>query len=83
MTVLIVTGIVTGLIMLTYYLKSKKPLKNAFLGMFSGGLALVLVSYFGSAINISLTLSFFNTIIALVLGVPGVILMVVGKLILV
>jgi len=83
MTVLIATGIVIGVIMIIYYLKSKNPVQNAFKGMCCGGIALVLVSYFGSAINISLTLSFFNTIIALVLGIPGVILMVVGRLILV
>jgi len=51
--------------------------------MFSGGVSLVLASYFGYLINIKLTLSFFTTIIALVLGAPGVILMIIGKLILV
>ena len=83
MTILIGTGIVVGLIMLLYFLKSKKPLRTAFKSMFSGGVSLVLASYFGYLINIKLTLSFFTTIIALVLGAPGVIIMIIGKLILV
>jgi len=83
MTILLATGAVIGVVMAIYYLRAKKPVATAFKGMFSGGLALVIASYLGAYLNISLALSFFNTIIALALGVPGVILMVVGKLILV
>lgn len=83
MKILIGAGIICGIIMLFYYLKSGHPIKNALKGMITGGLLLVLVSYFGYKINIDLPLSFFNTIVSLVLGVPGVILLVVGKVLLV
>ncbi len=83
MTFLIVTGILTGIIMCIYYIKSKNPVKNAFKGMLSGAVAFLIVCYFGHYININLPLSFFNTGVSLILGVPGVILMIVGKFILV
>jgi len=83
MKILIWTGIVTGIIMLIYYIKSKKPILTAFKGIVSGGVAFFLVNYFGHYINIKLTISLFNIIVSLLLGIPGVILLVISKLILV
>lgn len=81
-TIFIVITVISGLAMLLYYLKSNRPTKSAVKGMLSGGIALVLVSIFGTAYGVSLSLSLFNTATALILGVPGVLLLVVGKFVL-
>ena len=83
MTFLTVTGIIIGVVITFYWLTSRKPLKTAFRSMASGGAALLALSFFGSAIHITHSVSFCSTIIALSLGVPGVVLMAAGKLLLV
>ena len=83
MKILISTGIICCLIMIIYYIKSEHPIKNALKGMISGGLALVIISFFGYKINIEMPLSFFNTGISLILGVPGVVLLILGNIFLV
>lgn len=82
-TILIVTGIVLGIIIFSFYARSKKPIKNALIGMITGGIGLIVVNLFGSIISISLSLNIFNTVVALLLGIPGVVFMVIGKIILV
>ena len=54
--------------------QKKTHCKISFFGMLSGGTVLVLMHYFGSHIGFSPPLNLFNTMISLVLGVPGVIL---------
>lgn len=66
--------ILTGIIMLRYYAKRKHTIKSAFFGMLSGGTALILMHYFGSHVGFSPSLNLFNTMVSLVLGIPGVIL---------
>lgn len=66
--------VLLGIIMLRYYAKRKHTVKSAFFGMLSGGTVLVIMHYFGSHIGFSPPLNLFNTMISLVLGVPGVIL---------
>ena len=83
MKILIIAGIVIGIIMLIYYLKTDHPIKNAFKGMFAGAMVLLLVSFFGKYVNLDLPLSFFNTGVSLLLGIPGVALLVIGHFILV
>ncbi len=83
MTVLIATGILTGLIMIAYYLKSGKPFKNALKGMISGAAALIIVHFFGNNIALDIELSLFNTCVSLILGAPGVALLALASVILV
>ncbi len=66
--------ILAGIIMLRYYAKRKHTIKSVFFGMLSGGMVLMLMHYFGSHIGFSPPLNLFNTMISLVLGIPGVIL---------
>ena len=69
--------VVAAVIMIIYYWKSKKPIKNAFLGIFSGAAGLLLVHFLGNYIGISLPLSIFNISVSLILGVPGVITLII------
>ncbi|MGN1481972.1 pro-sigmaK processing inhibitor BofA family protein [Porcipelethomonas sp.] len=66
--------VIIGLIMLRFYAKRKHTVRSAILGMVSGGVSLVLLHYFGSYIGFSPQINMFNTMMSLVLGVPGVIL---------
>lgn len=68
---------VLGIIMLIFYGRTKKPFKNALIGMILGGIALVGVHFVGDGIGISLTLNLFNTMVSLILGIPGVVMLVV------
>ncbi|GHU54377.1 hypothetical protein FACS1894132_08920 [Clostridia bacterium] len=69
--------VIVGLIMLVYYAKRKRTLTSSIVGMGSGMVALLLLHYFGESINFTPELSLFNTMTALILGVPGVIMMIV------
>lgn len=66
--------VLLGIIMLRYYAKRKNTVKSAFFGMISGGIVLMLMHYYGNYIGFSPPLNLFNTMVSLVLGVPGVIL---------
>lgn len=66
-----------GIVMLIYYTRTRKPFRNALIGMTTGGLGLLGAHFFGSYIGMALTLNFFNTAVALVLGIPGVILLLI------
>ena len=70
---------IIGIIMLIFYGRTKRPVKNAVVGMSLGGIGLVGVHFLGGYIGITLALNLFNTTISLLLGVPGVILLVVGN----
>ena len=70
---------IIGIIMLIFYGRTKRPVKNAVVGMSLGGIGLVSVHFLGGYIGITLALNLFNTTISLLLGVPGVILLVVGN----
>lgn len=69
--------ILAGLIMLIYYTKRKNTFLSSVIGMGTGLLALLALHYFGSGIGYVPALSLFNTATALILGVPGVIMMLV------
>lgn len=79
-TLYIILGI-AGVIMLIYYARSKKPISSALKGMATGGLGLVLIHLFGGVL--SLPLSLFNLAWSLILGLPGVVLAVLLKFIVV
>ena len=83
MKIFIAIGIALGIIMLIYYLRSSHPVKNALKSMTAGVVALLIIWYFGDIININMPLSFFNTGVSLILGIPGVVLLVLGQYLLV
>ncbi len=83
LAVFISLGIFCAIAMLIFYLKSEKPVLSAFKGMLSGAAALLIVNIFGTAFKVSLSVSAFNTVTALTLGIPGVVLLILGKVLLV
>lgn len=79
MTVLIIAFCVKAVLMLIYLLRSKSPLKTAAKSMISGAVALVIVYFLGEFIHVKIAVSFFNTAVSLVLGIPGVALLVISQ----
>lgn len=70
------------IIMSAHYLRARKPVRTALKGMISGALALILLNGWGGIIGLYLPINLFNTLISLVLGIPGVIaLAVIEKII--
>ncbi len=82
-TTLIFWGIflLLGIVMLVYYVKSGKPIRNSFKGMASGAVFLVLTHFFGGIFGIEMPLNLFNCMVSLVLGIPGIILIILSKFI--
>lgn len=66
-----------GVIMFSYYLRRKHPIRSIVVGTGSGLLALLLVHYGGSFIGYVPTLNLLHILQSMILGVPGVIFMVV------
>lgn len=73
--------IAVGLIMLIYYARRKHTVRSVFFGMLSGCIALVLMHYFGGKLGFAPPVNLFNTAVSLILGVPGVVLIMVVNLI--
>lgn len=71
--------IAIGIIMLRIYAKRKSTIKSALFGMLSGGAALILLHYFGGYIGFSPPLNLFNTMVSLLLGIPGLTLIVIAN----
>lgn len=63
---------VVGIIMLLYYTKRRKPLRSAMFGMATGLASLLLCHFYGEAFGFAPEINMFNTMVALVLGIPGV-----------
>lgn len=72
--ILIFIIIAAGLAMMIFYGRRKHTIKSALKGMLSGAAALVFVHYLGGYIGFSPPLNIFNTAVSLILGVPGVVL---------
>lgn len=68
---------VLGGIMLVYYLRRRHRIRSVLIGAGSGLLALLLVHYGGSLIGYTPALNALHLVQSVILGVPGVILMVV------
>jgi hypothetical protein len=68
---------VVSIIIFVYYVKRKRSFVSSVVGMGTGMIALLIMHFFGSTIGYSPQLNLFNTMTALVLGVPGVIMMTV------
>ena len=71
--------IILGVIMLVFYGKTKRPVKNAAIGMTLGGVGLLGVHFLGGYFGLTLSLNLFNTMVSLILGIPGVVLLTVGN----
>lgn len=67
--------IVLGLAMLIFYARSRHPVRAALLGMAPGGAALLAAHFWGGALGASLTVNLLHTIAALILGLPGVLML--------
>lgn len=64
-----------AIIMLCCYLRSKHPVRTAFLGMSSGAAALLAAHFFGGAAGLYLPLNIFTAAVSLILGAPGVLIL--------
>lgn len=67
--------VLSGLLMLIYYTRRKNTFLSSIIGMGTGLMALLALHYFGGSIGYAPSLSLFNTATALILGVPGVLMM--------
>lgn len=65
------------LAMMIYYATRLKRLKTVLYGVLTGIISLLLVNYFGGALDTVLPLNIFNVSGSIVLGVPFVICMVI------
>ncbi len=72
--------VVSAIIMLIYYGKSDAPIRSSLKGVFFGAAALAAVHFLGAYFSFTLPLNIFNIAVSLILGVPGVILLVLGKI---
>ena len=70
---------VLGVIMLIYYGRCEKPIRTAFFGMFSGGTTLVIAHFLVEQYDMELKLNLFNSLISLILGIPGVIALIIAQ----
>lgn len=74
--------IILGVIMVVFYGKSKHPVKGAIMGMLLGAVFLVAGHFVGDFFGITLELTAFNAIVSLILGIPGVALLILGQILL-
>ena len=73
---------VLGTAMLIYYMRCRHTIGSMLWGITSGLAGLTLLHYFGSGIGFSPELNLFNIMQAGILGVPGVVMMAVGSIVL-
>lgn len=66
-----------GIVMLIYYGKRKSPVRSFLTGTLSGLLGLLLVHYGGMLVGYSPAINALHLVQSMLLGIPGVILMVV------
>ena len=72
--------VIAGIIMLIYYGKRKKTLRSALFGMTSGCAALVGFHYFGDYVGFAPDINMFNTMVSLILGIPGAVLIMAANI---
>lgn len=78
--ILIAVLILAGLAMLIFYGRRKHTVKSALKGMLSGAGFLLIFHFFGDYLGYSPPLSLFNTAVSLILGAPGVVLIMAVNL---
>ncbi len=69
----------SAVIMAIYYVKGGTPIRSAFKGMISGALALAAAAFFGGYIGAEISVNAFSAAAAIILGVPGVLIMLVAE----
>lgn len=79
---LITLSAVCGIGMLIYYARSKHPLRYSLIGMVSGTGALCAVKLVSLYVVLPISINFFTIFWGLLFGVPGVIGMTIGALLL-
>lgn len=61
--------------MLLHYGRCKNSIRRALAGMFSGAASLFAISYVGALFGLVIQINLFTTIVALTLGIPGTVLL--------
>lgn len=72
---------VSALIMIIYYLRKKKPVRHLLFGMSSGLITLIAACLCENYIGCPVAINAVNTATALILGIPGVVMIIILKLI--
>ena len=70
--ILYAAGAVCAIAVLTYCMRTAKPVRTALLGMLSGAALLIAVHIFGGKIGLALPLNGVTVFVSLTLGIPGV-----------
>lgn len=78
---LLVAGLVLlAVIMLVYYAKSKRRFTKMFVGAMSGAALLFPAQWILAAMGAALSVNLFTVSVSVILGIPGVLLLVVSSL---
>lgn len=72
-------GAICTVAVLTYYMKTAKPVRTALLGMLSGAAVLTVVHFFGDRVGLALPINGVTVFVSLTLGAPGVAAMCIFK----
>jgi len=78
--VLYILGLIVMLVVVTLFKKPVKFILKLVVNTFLGGLALMLLNTFGSAINLSIGVNPITAFTCGVLGLPGFVLLIIIKL---
>lgn len=73
--------IVCFILMLIYYSKRRHPIISAVISMLCGISVLVICHFFGHSIGFIPNINLFNTMLALTLGLPSIVLIYISTLI--
>lgn len=79
--ILIIFCLLLTMVMFSYYIRSKKTIKNSIIGMGSGFIGLGVLYFIGPILNISVNINILTMFISIILGIPGVILIVILNII--
>ncbi|MDO5559988.1 MAG: pro-sigmaK processing inhibitor BofA family protein [Oscillospiraceae bacterium] len=79
-TIIVCLWIFITLIMILYYRKKKKPLKNFLFGVLTGLIALAAANQFGGCLGCKVNINLFNAATAAILGIPGVLMIMIAQL---
>ncbi len=72
--------IAAAVFMFVFYARTRKPVKNALIGMGSGALSLGAAKLLSMGLGFGFTINVFTCFVSVILGIPGVISMVVLNL---
>ena len=75
--VVIIIGVLISLICIQTIIRTEKPLKKAFCGVFKGILALMAVNLTGAFTGVTIPISILSLCISILGGIPGVTTLVI------